>query len=100
MNSLESRLSASTGVEFREVHQLSSDVHENLLAQGDIFLIGPYTLEPVRQVQRAPQQNTMISIILLIFPDQFQKVKQAIQFAYNVSKNVTFVSYELGNRRI
>jgi len=96
MNSLESRLSASTGVEFREVHQLSSDVHENLLAQGDIFLIGPYTLEPVRQVQRAPQQNTMISIILLIFPDQFQKVKQAIQFAYNVSKNVTFVSYELG----
>jgi PAS domain S-box-containing protein len=96
MNSLKDKLSIREGVEFREILQLSSDVHENLLADGDIFLIGPYTLEPVRQVQRATQQNPMISVILLIFPDHFQKVKQAVQFAYNISKHVTFVSYELG----
>ena len=96
MKSLQSNLSIGEGVEFKEILQLSSDVQENLLGDGDVFLIGPYTLEPVRQVQRATQQNAMISIILLIFPDLFQKVKQAVQFAYNVSKHVTFISYELG----
>lgn len=96
MNSVESRLSASPGVAFREILQLSSDVQENLLEDGDIFLVGPYTLDPVKQVQRAAQQNPAISIIVLIFPDQYQKIKQSVQFAYNVGKHVTFVSYELG----
>lgn len=96
MNSLENRLSTSGDLRFEEILQLSSDVQENRLAEGDIFLIGPYTLEPVRQVQRATQQNPSISIIILIFPDQFQKVKQAVQFAYNVSKHLTFVAYEMG----
>lgn len=95
-NSLENQLSSGAAVTFEEILQLSSDVQENQLAEGDIFLIGPYTLEPVRQVQRATQQNPLISVVVLIFPDQFLKVKQAVQFAYNVSKHLTFVSYELG----
>ncbi|QQL50291.1 sensor histidine kinase [Mucilaginibacter ginkgonis] len=96
MKSVEGRLSSSPNVTFQEIQQLSSDVHENLLSNADIFLVGPYTLEPVRQIQRAAQQNPLVSIIVLIFPDQFQKVKQAVQFAYNVGKNVTFVAYDLG----
>ncbi|MDP9048025.1 MAG: PAS domain-containing sensor histidine kinase [Bacteroidota bacterium] len=96
MNSMQSKLSASEGVEFKEILQLSSDVHENLLSEGAIFLIGPYTLEPVRQVQRAHQQNPLISIVVLIFPEQFQKVKHAVQFAYNVGNHVTFVPYDMG----
>lgn len=94
--SLVNRLSATAGVEFKEILQLSSDVQENSLTGADVFLIGPYTLEPLRQVQRAHLQNPIISIIVLIFPDQFQKVKQAIQFSFNVGKHITFVSYELG----
>jgi len=95
LDSLKSRVSPRTEMVFQEILQLSSDVHENLLSEGDVFLIGPYTLEPVRQVQRATLQNPLISIVLLIFPEQFNKIKQSVQFAYNISKHITYVSYEL-----
>ncbi len=96
IGSISSKLSATEGVTFREVLQLSSAVHENLLQDGDVFIIGPYTLEPLRQIQRAHKQNHLIAIVVLCFPDQCQKIKQAIQFSYNVGKHVTIVSYELG----
>lgn len=96
IGSVSNKLSATEGVTFREVLQLSSAVHENMLADGDTFLIGPYTLEPLRQVQRAHKQNPLIAIVVLCFEHQCQKIKQAIQFSYNIGKHVTIVSYELG----
>lgn len=86
-------LSSNASFDFIEILQLSSDVNQKELDEGDVFLIGPYVIDPVRQVQRASQQNGQISIVVLIFPEQLHKIKQGIQFAFNIGKNVVSVPY-------
>lgn len=96
MKSLQSRLTSNNTIEFKEIMQLGTEVQSKALSEADTFLIGPYALEPLKQVQRAYQQNPVVSIVLLIFPDNYQQVKQRIQFAYNVGKHVVFVPYIAG----
>lgn len=96
MKSLENKITSNPTITFQEILQLSSNDYDKSLEEGDVFLIGPYIFDPVRQVQRAYHQNQLISIVVLIFPHQFQKIKQQILFSYNIGKNVTYVSYETG----
>nr|WP_242695928.1 HAMP domain-containing sensor histidine kinase [Pedobacter sp. SYSU D00873] len=87
---------SSYSFELIPVLQLDSDVHKNTLQDGDLFLIGPLTINPVQQVQRAHQQNPLISIVVLAFPEQIQNTRRSIQFGFNVGKNVTVVPYQFG----
>lgn len=96
MKSLQSKLTSDATLEFREILQLGTEVQGKGLSEADTFLIGPYTLEPIKQVQRAFQQDPMVSIVALIFPDRYHQIKQRIQFAYNVGKHVVFVPYTNG----
>lgn len=88
-------LHSNASLDFIEILQLSSDVNQKELEDGDVFLIGPYVIDPLRQIQRASQQNGQISIVVLIFHEQFQKIKQGIQFSFNIGKNVVFVPYHV-----
>lgn len=96
MLQLQKKLCSQADVVFEEILQLPSHVHNSLLNDAEVFLIGPFAVDPVRQIQRASQVNNIISIIHLTFPDQHQGIKQAINLAPNIGKNVTVISYELG----
>ncbi|MEO8795184.1 MAG: HAMP domain-containing sensor histidine kinase [Daejeonella sp.] len=93
---LQAKLSHTAGVEFKEILQFTSETEPNHLDDADVFMVGPFTIDPVRQVQRASQQNGIISIVLLAFPNHYQRIKQALQIAYQVSKNVNVIPYEIG----
>lgn len=95
MDGLQNKITSIGDVAFQPVIPLSSDVY-NQLDNADVLLLGPLTVDPAKQVQRANQQNKLVSIVVLIFPHQFQKIKQQIQFGYNVGKNVTIVQYDFG----
>lgn len=95
MERIRSKISFNPAVIFKEILQLPKELHDKSLLNGDAFLIGPYSIDPVRQIQRAHQQEPLITIVVLIFPDQYQKIKQQVQFAQNVGKNVIFVPFEL-----
>ncbi len=96
MKSLQPKLSHDAVVEFKEITQFTAETAPNHLDDADVFMVGPFTIEPVRQVQRASQQKGSASVVLLAFPDNYQKIKQSIQLAYQVSKNVTVIPYEIG----
>lgn len=94
LKSSETNLTSNSTFDFIEIQQLSLNVNQKELQDADVFLIGPYTLDPVRQVQRASQQNPQVSIVVLIFQEQFHKVKQGIQFSFNIGKNVVYIPYQ------
>lgn len=95
-DSIKARITGNSSVQLVPVTQLSSDIHKNTLEDADVFLIGPLTINPLQQVQRTYQQDPLISIVVLAFHEQYQKIKQAIQFGHNVGKNVTIVPYQIG----
>lgn len=95
MNGLQNKITSIANVEFQQIIPLSSDIY-NELDNADVFLLGPLTIDPLKQVQRAHQQNKVVSIVVLIFPEQFQRTKQQIQFGFNVGKNFTLLPYDFG----
>lgn len=96
ISSIESKLIGNSFTEFVAIPQVSSEIHVDTLAEGDVFLVGPLTVSPLQQVQRATQQNTSISILVLVFQEQYSKIKQSIQFGQSVGKNVSIISYQFG----
>jgi hypothetical protein len=86
VKSLQPKLSHDAVVEFKEITQFTAETAPNHLDDADVFMVGPFTIEPVRQVQRASQQKGSASVVLLAFPDNYQKIKQSIQLAYQVEK--------------
>lgn len=96
MKRSQDKITSNPAVSLKEIPQLPKDLQDRSLQDGDAFLIGPYAIDPVRQCQRGYQQDPLISIVILIFPEQYQKIKQQIQFAYNVGKNVTFLPFIVG----
>jgi signal transduction histidine kinase len=93
---VQNKLSSNTSIQLSPIIQLSSDIHKNTLEEADVFLIGPLTINVLQQVQRAYQQNPLVSIIVLAFPEQYQQTKQSIQFGHNVGKNTLVIPYQLG----
>ncbi len=95
MTSLQDKITTMADAELRQIMPLGSDV-SNQLDNADVLLLGPLTVDPLKQVQRAHQQNKVISIVVLIFPAQYQKTRQQIQLGFNVGKNLTLLPYEFG----
>lgn len=96
MDSVQGKLTGNSSVQFEPITQVSSDIHKNTLEEADVFLVGPLTVNPLQQVQRAYQQNALISIVVLAFQEQYQNTKQSIQFGHSVGKNVTIIPYQFG----
>jgi signal transduction histidine kinase len=86
----------NSAIEFIPITQLTSDIHVNTLKDADLYLIGPLTVNPLQQVQRAVQQSPHISIVVLAFQDQYQITRQTIQFGHHVGKNLTIIPYQFG----
>lgn len=96
VGSVQTGMTEHSSVEFIPINQLNSDIHKNTLEEADLFLIGPLTVNPLQQVQRAVQQNPHISIVVLAFQEQYQSTKQSIQYGHHVGKNLTIVPYQFG----
>lgn len=96
VGSVQTGMRGNVSVEFVPITQLSSDVHKNTLEEADLFLIGPLTVNPLQQVQRAVQQNPHISVVVLAFQEQYQHTKQSLQYGHHVGKNLTIVPYQFG----
>ena len=94
--SIQTGITENSSVELIPITQLSSDVHKNTLEEADLFLIGPLTVNPLQQVQRAVQQNPHISVVILAFQEQYQSTKQSIQYGHHVGKNLTIIPYQFG----
>ena len=63
------------------------------VANASVFLVGPFEENPVKLVQKISAADKHISIVVLAFPSDFQKTKQALQFAPFVGKNSSSISY-------
>ncbi len=94
--SAQGKLTGDSVLRLIPITQLTSDIHKNTLEDADVFLIGPLTINPLQQVQRAYRQNPLISVVVLAFQEQFQKIKQTISFGHNVGKNITVIPYQFG----
>ena len=96
VGSVQIGLKGNSSVELLPITQLSADIHKNTLQEADLFLIGPLTVNPLQQVQRAVQQNPHISVVVLAFQEQYQNTKQSIQYGPHVGKNLTIIPYQFG----
>jgi len=76
----------------RNVSSAKEAIEKNLLSEAVVFLIGPDVTNPVREVQKINSADVHLAIILLALPQQITRVKQAVQFAPFVGKNVLVVS--------
>ncbi len=76
----------------KNVSSAEEAIEKNLLSEAAVFLIGPDVANPVREVQKINSNDIYLAIILLALPNQITRVKQAVQFAPFVGKNLLIVS--------
>lgn len=78
--------------QIRNVSSAEEAIEKNLLSEAAVFLIGPDVTNPVREIQKINSIDIYLAIILLALPHQITRVKQAIQFAPFVGKNILIVA--------
>jgi len=87
---VEQKLQHASGLVLQQVSE------NNLLEElqsAEVFIVGPEDKNPIRTVQHINALDKYISIIVLIMPADFSKVKQALQFSPFIGKNSSCVSY-------
>ncbi len=75
---------------FRELEQV--DISPQL-KDADMCLVGPADTNPIKTVQMIHGADKYISILVLVHPGQFAKVKQSLLFSPFVGKNSLCVAY-------
>ncbi len=78
--------------QIRQVSSVEEAIEKNLLSEAAVFLIGADVTHPVMEVQKINSIDIYLAIILLALPHQITRVKQAVQFAPFVGKNILVVS--------
>lgn len=76
----------------KSVASVGEAIAQNLLAQADVFLLGPGITKPVSEVQKIYAADKHLSVILLALPTYVKQVKQSVQFAPFVGKNTLVVA--------
>jgi len=76
----------------------TADVQELLLendhlSQADVVLIGPEENNPVKLVQQITALDKYISVIILAWPQHFNRIKQSVLFAPFIGKNTLCIAY-------
>ncbi|MEJ7646215.1 MAG: ATP-binding protein [Chryseolinea sp.] len=66
------------------------------LEKSDLVLIGPDIVQPVKYVQEIVHQDRYISIFVLRNMNDFQSVKQSLQFSPSVGKNSSVILFDRG----
>ena len=61
--------------------------------QAELILIGPGIRQPIRYVQQIVHDDKYISILILARKNEFQKIKQSLQFSPYVGKNTTVILF-------
>lgn len=67
-------------------------IEKNWLSEAAVCLIGADVTNPVKEVQKINSNDSYLAIIMLALPHQITRVKQAVQFAPFIGKNLLVVS--------
>ncbi|WP_256009534.1 sensor histidine kinase [Desertivirga xinjiangensis] len=93
IDSLESRFkkAAIQAVDFVEF--VDSGVNTETLKESDLLLIGPLAVNPVKIIHNISRHDRLLAIVILPFPEQLVKAKQAILFSPGIGTNVLITAY-------
>ena len=86
------------GVGFEEAAGVNFKAISKMLQQYQALLIGEQVENPIRYAQEAYGQDKGISILLVNDSNNFQKIKQALQFSPFIGPTVQCISNEVGAR--